>query len=95
MRSHASSSRTATRYGSARPALSRTTSRPAASSRSIDLGATRRAVGLTVRGDDAPSPPAADVAELLRVQARRVRAGQAPQATLPRGVGGHTGGDDR
>jgi LysR family transcriptional regulator, pca operon transcriptional activator len=50
----------------------------------VDLGATRRAVGLTVRSDDAPSPAAAEMAELLRVQARRVRAAQAPRTTLSR-----------
>lgn len=40
-----------------------------------ELGATRRAVGLSVRGDMPLSTAAADLAEQLRVQARRLRAG--------------------
>lgn len=41
----------------------------------VDLAATRRAVGLSVRSDAPLSPAAAEMAELLRVQARRLRAG--------------------
>lgn len=39
----------------------------------LDLGATRRAVGLSVRSDEPLSPPAAELAELMRAQARRLR----------------------
>ena len=39
----------------------------------IDLGPTRRAVGLSARGDAPLSPAAAEMAELLRLQARRMR----------------------
>jgi LysR family pca operon transcriptional activator len=41
----------------------------------VDLGATRRAVGLSVRSDAPLSPAAAELADLLRTQARRLRAG--------------------
>ncbi|WP_418320890.1 LysR substrate-binding domain-containing protein [Piscinibacter sakaiensis] len=39
----------------------------------IDLGATRRAVGLSARSDAPLAPAAGDLAELLRIQARRLR----------------------
>jgi LysR family pca operon transcriptional activator len=39
----------------------------------LDLSATRRAVGLSARGDTPMTPAAAEMADLLRVQARRLR----------------------
>lgn len=39
----------------------------------LDLGATRRAVGLSARSDAPMSPLAAEMADLLRAQARQVR----------------------
>jgi LysR family pca operon transcriptional activator len=41
----------------------------------LDLGATRRSVGLSLRADMRPGTAAAEMADLLRAQARRVRAG--------------------
>ncbi len=51
----------------------------------LDLAATRRAVGLTIRGDTGLTPAAAEFAELLRVEARRVRAPAAARNTQPAG----------
>ncbi len=45
----------------------------------IDLASTRRAVGLSARGDAPLSPAAAEMADLLRLQARRLRMGQRRQ----------------
>lgn len=39
----------------------------------LDLSATRRAVGLSARGDTPLTPAAVELAELLRMQARRLR----------------------
>jgi LysR family pca operon transcriptional activator len=46
----------------------------------VDLGATRRAVGLSARGDVPLSAAAAEMADLLRQQARRLRAGAPPRS---------------
>jgi LysR family transcriptional regulator, pca operon transcriptional activator len=46
----------------------------------VDLGPTRRSVGLSARGDAPLSPAAAEMAELLRLQARRMRRAQQQQS---------------